>query len=505
MEDKFLSSLFSPPKKEEPSKKDIVQKVEENIGATYHLAYDSFNEGLEGIYFWILDFLRGREPMSGLGYTVDKTREDFEAAVGSAFHSDIGIKATRMQEQAMKMIGTINTVLRSIINLIYDLKEFDVRLAVYNDIHAKEKARMEAAELALKQIWLDQVDIKRGRGAVHAMSQQLEFVTLRDAFLAASSIKHIDKLDLNDRVRRILKPRMEEYYHWKKESERELRKRYNIEKAYLRSQVAALKLYAQWTKPYLLAAKKLSMHDFNSPNIVSVFNNMEMQLDIFAKKEFNFQAMIDKGEIAKGLRPSQKYHACIKVEIHFRSIPHSAGQSQTGTRYSQGGRADVLFKSFALSEKDLKLYEQKELEDDLALIENLLDVSLKEIEEDVKHYLNDEEEEGPPQKRNFLRKLLKKTKDEATKREIKEHLKELEGKEGGVEESSVNPFEALYEGFKEIGKPLKGVGKNLNIFGKGKGSGFIDKTVLKAAQGQAKAECFVAYDIYKKAHRMLST
>ena len=63
--------------------------------------------------------------------------------------------------------------------------------------------------------------------------------------------------DLNDRVKRILSARLTEYDEWEKNSEKELRKRFNIERSYLKSQVASLKHYTAWVKPSLIAAKKL--------------------------------------------------------------------------------------------------------------------------------------------------------------------------------------------------------------------------------------------------------
>jgi len=254
----FLKRLID--KTKEPDKKRQVRELlideikKKSSGVEFLLGYDSIAEGLEPVYFWLLDFLRNMPP-AGLRYEVDKTKEDFEASVGSAFFGDIGTRATRMQEQAMKMMGTINTVIRSIINLIYDLKEFKIRLDTYDELKSEDEERRKTAELGLKQLWLDNVDIKRGRGAIHALAQQLNFVTIRDAFLYAKDSKQVDTIDLNDRVKRILKPRLEEYNKWKEYSERELRKRFNIERSYLKSQVGALKLYADWTKPYLVAAQ----------------------------------------------------------------------------------------------------------------------------------------------------------------------------------------------------------------------------------------------------------
>src|SRR3989344_259021 len=278
------------------SDNEISKKIEEikKTGSSeiqYKLTYDSMMEGLEPIYFWILDFLNDSPP-SGLGFQeVIKQKDEYDATISSGYFGEMGTRRSVMEDRAMKIMATVNTVIRSIINLIYDLKEFDIRLSHYDELHSSSESKKESGRLVLKQIWMDQVDIKKGRGAINAMAQQLEFVTLRDAFIASSDEKVIDKLDLNDRVRRIVKARISEYIEWEKNSEKELRKRYDIERAYLKSQVASLKHYTSWVKPYLISAKKLGMTEFKtpsgqpSPNLVNAFSNMEMHLILFARTE----------------------------------------------------------------------------------------------------------------------------------------------------------------------------------------------------------------------------
>src|SRR3989338_437534 len=268
--------------------KELSYNFSKNV---YKISYDSISEGLEPIYFWILDFFKDNDP-AGLGMTeIIKYKDEYDASVASGYFSDIGTKMSVMQDRAMKIMATINTVVRSVINLIYDLREFSIRLAHYDNLHSPTSAVRQAARLALKQVWMDQVDIKKSRGSINALSQQLEFVTLRDAFLAVDKLEIINKFDLNERVKRILKARLMEYNEWEKNSEKELRKRFNIERSYLRSQVASLKHYTNWVKPYLVAAKKLGMKEFTtssgkypSPNIVNSFSNMEIHLGLFGMK-----------------------------------------------------------------------------------------------------------------------------------------------------------------------------------------------------------------------------
>ena len=436
-------------------------------GVEYFLGYDSISEGLEPVYFWILDFLRNRPP-AGLGFEVDKTKEDFEASVGSAFYGDIGSRATRMQEQAMKMLGTINTVVRSMINLIYDLKEFKIRLETYDELKSQDPDKKKAAKLGLKQVWLDNVDIKRGRGAIHSLSQQLNFVTIRDAFLYADSTKQVNSMDLNDRVKRILIPRLEEYQKWEEYSERELRKRFNIERSYLKSQVASLKLYADWTKPYLIAAQKLGMKDFKSPHIISVFNNMEIHLSMFGKKLINIQDMIDSRELPERAESNAKYYACVEVEIMFRSVPYGVRQAQTGVQYTQGGRSEARIRSYVFKEDDLKYLKEQELFEGLELVDEIAGTALREIHDDLQEFIRDEKREEKKEKTTpIVKSIYQATKD------------------------LIVPIKDTIDIFRDLLK--------IELSDE-----FIESEMKKKAAGTAAGSAFTLYDVYKKAHGMLS-
>ena len=208
-------------------------KFESGKPIEYHIIYDTFSGTLEPVYFWTLDFLRASDP-AGLGYEVEKVAEEFEASSGGGFFGELGSRATVMQERGMKILETVNSVLRTIINLIYDLKEFDMRLQAYTDANSDKKEIKLAGEYSLKGIWMDQVDTKTGLGSINQLTRgDLQFVTLRDAFMQARSLKDVNNMDLNKRVKIIIKKKFEEYRIWRKESEKELRKRYDIEKNYL--------------------------------------------------------------------------------------------------------------------------------------------------------------------------------------------------------------------------------------------------------------------------------
>tara|TARA_Y100000310_G_scaffold250697_1_gene257020 strand:- start:660 stop:2192 length:1533 start_codon:yes stop_codon:yes gene_type:complete len=443
-------------------KKRGIVKFDSGNPVEYHIIYDTFSGTLEPVYFWTLDFLRGDDP-SGLGFEVEKVGEEFEASSGGGFFGELGSRATVMQERAMKILETVNAVLRTIINLIYDLKEFDMRLQAYTDANSNNKEEKLAGEYSLKGIWMDQVDTKTGLGSINQLTRgDLQFVTLRDAFMQAKTLKDINKMDLNKRVKIIIKKKFEEYKIWREESEKELRKRYDIEKNYLRSQVDSLKLYNTWAKPYLRAAQKLGMKEFKTkkglphPDMITAFNNMRMDLELVGKKEFK-PAKVHPSY--KNLKFKEKYYTVLETQFLYRTAPQVAqsGQSQ---HYAHMGTIDVWFRAYVFDDKDLDDIYSQEVYENMALVEELTDFSLERLQDDLDTYLY-------PEKKK------------------EEKIKEKE-----------DIFAGLKEGFKSLG--------NILPSGEKTAGNFEHKRVKKEAQIKAKSSCFTLYDVFKKAHRMIT-
>ncbi len=448
-------------------KKDItnllVQELKKMPTAEYKLTYDSLGEGLEPIYFWILDFLRDRDP-SGLGLEVFKGQEEFEASVASGYFSELGTKGTQMQAKAMEYLGAINQVIKSILNLIYDLKEFETRVEQYNKLHSTSVLDRKGASNALKGTWMDQVDVKKGKGSINLLAQDLGFVTIRDAFFYVDDVGGIERLDLNERVKNILHRKMSEYKSWLEMSEKEIKKRYNIEKAYLKSQYATLKLYAGWLKPYLMAAQKLKMKEFNTPTIVNAFSNMELRLSILGQKEIK---PTDLHQSYKNIKLDKKYYAVVEVVMDFRGLP-SAMTVQGARQYVHGGRADLQFKAYAVDEVEMNVLRSKELYEDLDLINDYVDSSLKELQSELDKYIN-------PQ-------------PEAEKKHVKKKWE--------------NPLKGTIDGLKEITKPLT---DPLQDAWKKQAPGeMVKKDVMKHGSDRASRLCFLVYNMYKRAHGMLA-
>ena len=454
------------------------EEVDENPLTEHRLVYDSSSETLEPIYFFILDL------MNDFRFEVKKLVDNFSSSPGSGHFAELGQRATIMQQQGTKILGDVNTVLRSVLNIIYDLKEFRIRLSHYDSL--KDPKRKEAAILALKQIWMDKVDITKGNSSIKAMALgQAGFQTLIDAFLVAKDVPDVDKIDLNDRVKRILRPRILEFRDWLEHSEKELRKRYALEKGYLASQVNSLKLYARWAKPYLKAAQQLEMKSEgmeSQPALVKAFNTILLELTLLAKQKIDPKSEAIAGTLPKELERmnfKRDYFFCILVEFNFRGIPQRVAQQQ---HYAFGGRAEVSFKPYVLNKEEIDKLEEElgesDINDVLKLIEGSTGENLKQMQDEIDFFLEEKEYES-----------------EAGADEEHEHT------------DTSNPFVALvggYENKESAGKPEKKEKAAKENWWPAKESYIEEKVLRPFAEEQAREQAFKIFDVYKKAHGMPS-
>ncbi len=439
----------------------------------FKLIYDSTSETLEPVYFWILDYV-GK--VYGGDKNVEKLIDSFASTPGSGHFSELQGKASQMQQESSRVLGTVNNILKGVLNLIYDLKEFKIRLSHYDASKSKDKNIKESGMLALKQIWMDKVDMQRGAGSINALSSgNLQFITLRDSFMIVNTPEEVDKLDLNDRVKRILKPRIQEFLEWQKRSEQELRKRFEIEKIYLKSQVEALKLNSRWAKPYLRAAQQLTMSTglAGRPQMVTAFNTIMLELTLLCKDKIKVEDSVALKELPrdfkkfKGLR---NYYNIMVIDFRFRGIPNKFGQ-----HYTFGGKSEVEFKAYALNEREIELIKKKledsDLSDSLKFIQGMTDDSLEQLKIDIDDILGETEEE-------------KAKKEEAS-----------------------DPFTALFSAFSSKKSEKKEDKKEkLKLFeSKGiKTDNYAESYIRALAEAKAKTVCFDTYDNFKKSMNMAS-
>ncbi len=487
-------------------KKEGISKVAETANpkslSSHNLHYDSSSETLEPIYFYILDL------MNELKLNPEKYVDNFVSSPGSGHFAELGQRATIMQQQGAKILGDVNTVLRSVLNLIYDLKDFKIRLESYNGLKSKDKNEQDASRLSLKQIWLDKVDMARANSSLKAMAMQGGFQTLLHAFLASNSVEDVDKLDLNDVVKRILKPRIQEFSIWLEQSENELRKRYELEKTYLKSQVNSLKLYSRWAKPYLKAAAQLEMKEpGRNPALVKTFNTILLELTLMGKLEIKVKEGALAGDFPTDFKNERflrtlkrKYYSCILVNFTFRGIPQRAGGQQS--HYVFGGRTEVTFEAYALNDDELeklsKEVDKSNLGDVLRLIEGTTTESLEQMQKEIDEVLEEKPKEEKEEKKktgdtNPFLALLGKYEGESSEKSKEEKKDEKKIEERGIKKILIN--------WGIMKKPEKKTDEDKEIIP----DSFIEKEHFRAkAISTAQETIFNIFDIYKKAHGMPS-
>jgi hypothetical protein len=378
------------------------------------------NQILEEVYFWIIDYLSGAYKKN------EKLMDSFVTTPGSSLFTDMLSKRTKVQEEASRIMGNVNTVLRSILNLIYDLKEMKTIIAMYDQYRKGEDNKKEAAFYALKQRWLDQVDIKRAGSSIKQLSitgaNQPGFVLLIDAFMVPKSIEEVEKLEVNDSVKRLVKQRLAEFLVWLDESEIALKQRYEVEKQYLKSQVNSLKLYSRWAKPYLKTAKQLEESDIKSSSLVTALNTAIFELCVFAETEYDPKDDVSTGDLPKLFSKvkMRKYSSVLIMNMKFRSTPETVGQ-----HHRFRGRLEITFTCFALNDQEISIL-KKEIERDdfkeiFGSIEGATTDSLSQIEADIAELTDGNKKEKSEEK-----------KDE-----------------------DVNPFSSLFSGFTDLFKSNK--------------------------------------------------
>ena len=454
---KTLEELFK-------NKKDA--KKGKSLGSL-QLVYDSPEAHLESIYFWVLDFLNGIS--SG---DVEKLVDNFASAPGSGHFQEMGLRATKMQEEGMKILGAVNQVVKSVLNLIYDLKEFEIRIKTYDKAKSKDAKDKEEGMLALKQIWMDNVDIKKGRGSINQMTFELGFSTLRDAFMVSNTVEDLKKNEIiNDQIKRILIPRLSEFLLWVDASDAEIRKRFEIEKSYLRSQVETIKLYTAWAKPYLKAANDLTQKGFEkNAALVSAFNTTLFDRVLLAKFPTNLEKAIYNKKLPRSFenyKLKRNYYSCVLVSVTFTGFPQKVSQQH----YGFGGKVTMNFDCYAFNEEELALFKEtmgkNDMEASIKFLTDSSQSSLDQLKTDLDHFLLDD--------------------------------KKKEGKKSDIGDI----FSAIKDLFKFL--PEKKEQKKIEKIGDIKKDNYVESEIRSLSIIDAKEAMYNTYDIYKKAHLMASS
>lgn len=441
---------------------------------SYEIEYENYRDNVERYYFWLVDFLRDH-----LGYTVEKVNDVFTASETSSFWGVIEQRKGLQQDKAIQFLQTIGSLIRSLQQLLHDMRIMDERF----DYYEQSKKGDKSAEIALKSLWIDLVEGgAQNPRSVFGMANQVGFVTLPDLFfeIAPKNKEEVDKLvdkveGVNDVAKNALRRKLSQYLIWKENTENEIRVRRDFTLKYLRQHYYAIKLYITWVRPYLKNVSKLKQGEtINEADIVSASESATLDLEILGVKRHHAKFLKERGYTYK------KKFPVIQIKIRGRVRPMLTFQSEYQRGGAHVGRAYIEFKAYAVTEKQLEEYRKKQDEEDLELLSSV-NAAVDALKDELMKYIKEADAVVAGEKEKMGQRGEPK---KAQKPKLKDKAR-----------TAFGPVTNLGKGVGQLLEPLK--------FRQKAAEGFAETEEAGTASGQARAELKVCYEIFKKAHRMV--
>ena len=417
--DKFLKSLKDKLADYADTEKREINRLDAPIETDYpspvnsfHLLYESASASIEEIYFWIYHHLKFDQGF----HNVVKISDIFTAAEMSSLSGTLQYRIAQQQEKAAQYLRGISDMVKSLFQIVREVRILNEKITYYDD--SKKPGKLgQNADIALKGQWIDLVEGgAKSPASVYGLAQQVGFVILPDLFFRVKVDKtseiseKVDKQEFNEKIKEVLKRKLYQYYTWKEKTETELKTRRAFILKYLRQHYNTIKLYMGWIKPYLKTVRRMGggAKNLESAEIISAFETTKIEIEILTHKE-----------------PIGGFYPVIVATFNLRTTPQMLFQSEG---YQKGpihvGQVEVFLRSYVWTEKQLKGYQKYREAEDLELLKTI-DATISETMD----ALGDE-----------FKKYLELEGEIFAKEEEKEEKRE----------SSLEPFTALFSGFREL-------------------------------------------------------
>lgn len=429
----------------------------------------------EAYYFWILNFLRNP---NALNYSIEKTSDIFTATEASSYFGNIEARKEAQMRSVSTYLATIGQLTKNLFQMVRELRIIDER----RDYYSKSEEGDESAEVALKGIWVGQVEGgAENPFSVTGMARKVGFVILPDLFFKinpSNGSKGVDKEvealegeGINPRVRSVLKQKLMQYYLWKERTGGELKWRKNFVLKSMSQTYHSVKMYTHWLKPYLRNIRKLQMSGIEKPDLVTAFETSYIEIELLCTKD-KYEAETTMGFVE---RQFTNYFPCIRVKFNYITRPEMAFQQEYQKGAVHAGRTTIEIEGYVLKKEELDAYRLKKDEEDLDLIQSV-EISVESLGDELKKYLK-----------------------EAGELDANPEDKKKKKKGPSIIEGVFEPFEGVFKGFGEIFGSLvperKEHGKKMSEW---------EMEQENEAAKAVSAHVYTLYDVFKKAHGMMS-
>ncbi|MBI1973002.1 hypothetical protein HYS50_03280 [Candidatus Woesearchaeota archaeon] len=459
----------------------VLEKGKHGLGkAQYKLIMDSPLTGVEGTYFWVIRQMEERPPFglnyAGEGGRIEKIKDIYTAGETSSYWGMAEQRKGVQQEKFQQLMANIGQLLKTLFQLIRELRIIDERLQYYEE----EKEGKKPAQVALKSIWVDMVEGgSKNPASVLGLGSQVGFVTLPDLFFetdvhAAKDAKdverEVDKLQsFNRKIREVLGRKLAQYIYWREKTYEELIKGQQFKLKYMRQHYHVIRLYLNWLRPYLKNVQRLEMQRIdkygmqgtNQYDIIAAFETSKIELEVLGIKT-KYEA---EGEYGKETKEFKEFFPVVRVQFSYVAMPEIAFQAEGQRGAIHRGRTVIIIDAFVATKEDLEEYKKKIEGEDLELL-TAVDESILALKDDLEKYLLKAEQ-------------------------VKKKEEEKQGEKG---ESVFAPFKHMFLGFRDLaGIPTK----ERKTKGKHRGE-------KSQAEEIAKTDAYLIYNIYKKTHGMFT-
>jgi hypothetical protein len=348
----------------------------------YEIKLASYQGSVEKYYFAVLGLL------NDFGFKSIKTKDTFTSSITSSFWGSIEQRRTQQQEKASQFLATIANMIKSLFQIIRDLRIMDERLQYYNE--AKNGPDKKSAEIALKGIWIDMVEgAGKNPSSVYGLATQVGFTTLPDLFfdMCPKDTKEINKMmnDLNEnginkKLTEILRRKLFQYMEWRDKTREEMNTSRKFHLAYLRQHFNTIRIYLNWVKPYLKNVKKLEQQGTRQHHLIEMADTAISDIELFA--------------YSKDFDKFKKYMPVINVTFEYTTVPELVYQQEYQRGPIHVGVTRIVFEGKTMLIEEVREKFRQDMLKDLDILKDMF-ASMDAIGDDLIIYLKQAEERDP--------------------------------------------------------------------------------------------------------------
>lgn len=450
---------------------------------------------IEETYYWFLHWLRQERSFT----QIEKIYDIFSASENSAVFGNMAQRHAIQQDRASNFMRTIGEMVKTLFQIVRELRIIDEKLEPY-----REWKNKKSADISLKHTFISLVEGGANNpDSVYSLATKVGFTVLPDLFFGTHiyTLEDIDKeidegsvKEFNKVVRTVLKRKMFQYINWKLKTEKELESRRKFQLQYLRQHWSAIQLYMAWIRPYLRTTRRMERSESltNNPDLVSMFDNTLIEIEILAKRPLSMKK-------TKGKR--DEHYSCVLVNFKYSTKPTMTYKPEYGQQaVAHTGKVEVTLRAYGWHRDDIEAYKKMRREEDVEMLRSInehISGAMDYLGKEFEQYLEEAGEEHALEKKEAREKKAKEEADAADEVH-KDHNK---FNKFGI----LAPFLEMGSGIGEMFGGMLSLSQQKKV----KPDSAADPQKrdagkLEKAAGGASMEAALAYNIYKKTHQFLN-